>query len=123
MLMVTLPKQLEKQFQQMAQTIYPQGHSENVLIEAIELWLEIKRKEQTEIERCLNNQTFEIMQAELNKKYHGKWIAIAHGKLVWVGDTLEELSNIAPSAYHRLIMQIGQTYPEKVELGWQTTFI
>lgn len=38
-----------------------------------------------------NNETYEKMRPELLKKYYGKHVAIANGKLVAVADSLQEL--------------------------------
>jgi len=69
-----------------------------------------------------NNQAFESLRAELEKNHLGKWIVIAHSKLQGVADTPEELNHLAPTAHHRIVMQMGQTRPKEVELGWQMTF-
>jgi hypothetical protein len=55
--------------------------------------------------------------------YFGKWVVIAHGKLQGVADTPEALNHLAPTAQHRIVIQVGQTRPQEVELGWQMTFI
>ena len=123
MLMAELPSQLQEEFERTARLLHDQDSIRQALIEAIELWLTQQHQKLTQSEAEINNQVFENLRAELEQNYGGKWIVIAHGKLQGVADLPEELNDLAPAAHHRIVVQIGQTRPQEVELGWQTTFV
>lgn len=118
----TLPKQLQQEFEQVAESLYEKDGTTKALIEAIELWLTQNRRVVTQTEADVNNQAFSALEPELRQKYGGKWIVIAHGKLQGVAETPEALDHIAETAHHRIVVQIGQSRPKEVELGWQMTF-
>jgi hypothetical protein len=102
--------------------LHDQDSVRQALIEAIELWLAQQQQKLIDVEAATNNQAFETLKSELEQKYPGQWIMIAHGQLQGVADAPEELKDLAPTAYHRLVMQVGLTRPQEVELGWQMTF-
>ncbi len=122
MLMTELPQQLREEFERTAHLLHNRDSIRQALIEAIELWLAQQRHKLIQTEATANNQAFETLRAELEQNYHGKWIVIAHGKLQGVADSPEEMNHLAPTARHRIVMQVGQTRPKEVELGWQMTF-
>jgi hypothetical protein len=76
----------------------------------------------SKIDSNINNRVFENLRVELEQNYPDKWVVIAEGKLQGVADTPEELNHLAPTAQHRIVVQVGQTRPQEVELGWQMTF-
>lgn len=117
-----LPEQLQQEFEQAAQALFASGGVTKALSEAVELWLTQNRKKLIQIESIANNNAFESLKSEFEKKYIGKWIMIAHGTLQGVADLPEQLNHLAPSAHHRLVAQIGQTQTKEVELGWQMAF-
>jgi hypothetical protein len=123
MLTTELPQQLQEEFERTARLIHRQDSIRQALIEAIELWLAQQRQKLIQKEAKINNQAFENLRVELEQNYPGKWIVIAHGKLQGVADTPVELNHLAPTAQHRIVTQVGQTRPQKVELGWQMTFV
>jgi hypothetical protein len=62
------------------------------------------------------------MSSKLSRRtFHGQFVAIAHGKLVAAGPTLEEVSaqaeSTAPRVTHHLIVKIGEDYPPVVTIG------
>jgi hypothetical protein len=122
MLKTELPHGLQEEFERTARLLHNQDSIRQALIEAIELWLAQQRQKLIQAEAAINNQAFESLRTELEQKYSGKWIMIAHGKLQRVADTPEELNHLAPTARHRIVMQVGQTRPQRAELGWQMTF-
>jgi len=117
-----LPQRLQEEFERAARLLHDSDSIRQALIEAIELWLAQQRQKLIQKEAKANNQAFENLRAELEQNYPGKWIVIAHGKLQGVADTPEELNHLAPTAQHRIVMQVGQSRPQEVELGWQMTF-
>lgn len=122
MLAAELPQPLQEEFERTAQLLHDHDSIRQALIEAIELWLAQQHQKLREVEALANNQTFEALRDELEQKYPGQWIVIADGKLVGVADTPEAMNHLAPTAKHRILTQIGQTRPQKVELGWQMMF-
>jgi hypothetical protein len=123
MLTTELPQQLQDEFERTAHLLHDHDSIRQALIEAIELWLSQQRQKLIQAEAETNNQAFEDLRLELEQNHPGKWIVIAHGKLQGVADSPEELNHVAPTAQHRIVMQIGQTRSQKVELGWQMTFV
>jgi len=123
MLLGELPQQLQKEFEQTVRSLYGHDHIKQALVEAIELWLAQQREKLIQAEATVNNRAFETLKAELAQRYPGKWIVIAYGKLQGVAEMPEELNHVAPTALHRIVMQVGQIRPKEVELGWQMTFI
>ena len=123
MLTAELPPQLQEEFERTAHLLHDQDGIRQALIEAIELWLAQQRQHLIQKETDLNNQIFETLRIELEQTYPGKWIVIAHGKLQGVADSPEALNHFAPTAQHRIVLQMGQTRSQEVELGWQTTFV
>jgi hypothetical protein len=119
MLTAELPQQLQEEFERTARLLHDQDSIRQALIEAIELWLVRQRQKLVQVEAELNNQAFENLRAELEQNYPGKWIVIAQGRLQGVADSPEELNHLAPTAQHRIVVQVGQTRPQEVELGWQ----
>ena len=123
MLTTELPPQLQEEFERTARLLHDRDSIRLALIEAIELWLAQQRQKLIQKETRANNQTFDKLRAELEQNYPEKWIVIAHGKLQGIADTPEELNPLAPMAQHRIIIQVGHTRPQKVELGWQMMFV
>lgn len=121
MLMTELPKQLQQDFEQLANLVHGQDSLKKALIEAIELWLQYY-KHLTKPEAKANDEFFDKAKTELEKDYFGKWVVIAYGQLQGAGETLEEVSQLALDAKDRIVVQIGQTRPKQVEVGWQIAF-
>jgi hypothetical protein len=119
MLVAELPKSLQEEFERTAQLLHGQDQIRQALIEAIELWLTQQHQKLIETEALANNSAFEQVRNELEQNYPNKWIIIAHGKFLGAADTLEEMNHLAPTARHRIAVQMGQTRPKEVELGWQ----
>jgi hypothetical protein len=122
MLTAELPQQLQDEFERTAKLLHNRDGIRQALIEAIELWLSQQHQKLTRAEAVINNQAFETLRDELEQTYPDKWVVIANGKLLGAANTPEELNHLAPLARHRIITKIGQTRPDKVELGWQATF-
>jgi len=123
MLTAELPQQLQEEFERTARLMHDHDSIRQALIEAIELWLTQQQQKLIQAEAVVNNQAFENLRDELEQSYPGKWIVIAQGKLQGVADMPEELNHLAPTAQHRIVVQVGQTRSQEVELGWQTTFV
>lgn len=117
-----LPQRLQEKFERTARLLHDSDSIRQALVEAIELWLAQQRQKLIQKEAVTNNQAYENLRVELEQNYSGKWIVIAFGKLQGAADTPEELNDLAPTAQHRIVMQVGQTRPQEVELGWQMTF-
>lgn len=122
MFVAELPQPLQEEFERTAKLLHERGGVQQALIEAVELWLSQQHQKLLEAEAALNNQAFVLLQDELLQKYAGQWVVIAGGKFLGAAQTPEALNELAPTAYHRLLMQMGQTRPREVELGWQMTF-
>lgn len=122
MLAAELPQPLQEEFERTAQLLHDHDSIRQALIEAIELWLAQQHEKLREAEAEINNQAFKALRAELEQKYSGQWIVIANGKFLGAADVPEKLNHLAPTAKHRLITRMGETRPQKVELGWQMTF-
>lgn len=123
MLIAELPPPLQEKFVQTAESLYGRNNTQRALVEAVELWLAQNYLQTIEIEEKANNEAFEKLQNELEQKYNGKWIVIAHGRLQGVGDSIQEINHLAMDTKHRIVMQMGRSYPKEVELGWQMSFV
>ena len=86
---------------------------------AIDLWL---KRERTVIEAVdINNKLYEEVKDELVKKYHGKYVVIAEGKLLGVYDSLREVSRILrenPGIRRALVAKLGVDGPLRGEPEW-----
>lgn len=123
MLVTELPQQLQEEFERTAHLLHKQDSIRQALIEAIELWLSQQHLKLTQTEATVNNRVFDNLRDELEQTYPGKWIVIANGKFQGAANSVEELNHFAPAARHRIVLQVGQTRPQQVELGWQATFV
>lgn len=122
MLTAELPQTLQEEFERTAHLLHDRDSIRQALIEAIELWLAQQHQKLMEAEALANNQTFEMLHGKLEQKYPGQWIVIAEGKFLGAADTPEVMNHLAPTARHRIVTQIGQARPKRVELGWQMMF-
>lgn len=123
MLVTQLPQQLQEEFEYTAHLLHKQDSVRQALIEAIELWLSQQHLKLTQTEATVNNRVFDNLRDELEQTYPGQWIVIANGKFQGAANSVEELNHFALAARHRIVLQIGQTRPQQVELGWQATFV
>ncbi len=123
MLTANLPQPLQDEFERTAHLLHEQDSVRQALIEAIELWLAQQHEKLLETESAINNQAFDLLQAELEEKYAGQWVVVANGKYLGAAQTPEDLNDLAPSARHRIVAQMGQVRPREVELGWQMMFV
>ena len=122
MLTAVLPQDLQTKFEQMARLTFGETGTDRAMIEAIEAWLQARRKQLIGIERQENMRAFETLRPDLEKLPMGKWFVIAHGRLQQVVDTLSEASRVATDAHHRIVMQAKPDLaPKTTELGWQIT--
>ena len=115
MLIADIPETLQHHFEHTAHRLYQTDGVKQALMEAIELWLAQHRNPVIEAEAWANNQAYQNLKAELEQKYLGKWIVIAHGQLQGVGDTIMKLKQLASNAHHRIVMQLGQPHSTEVE--------
>lgn len=122
MIHLELPDRLQLELERRAQQLYGKDSVARALVEAVELWLAQHRENLVEPERAANDQAYAALVSDLEKKYAGKWVAIAYGKLQGVGNSLEEVSVLAATARDRLVFQVGAPRPHEVELGWQMSF-
>ena len=91
------------------------------LEEAITLWLNYS-------ETCLetdadaNNRVYEAMKEELSKKYRGKFIIIAEGKLIGAYESLneasEKLRSLKPHVKHAILTKVGYDEEYSGEYEW-----
>lgn len=119
MLKIELPRRLQEEFERVAYSLYDQDGPRQALIEAIENWLARHQPLPLAAEVIANNQAFEQLRAELERDHWGQWIVVADGKLQGIGASLAEVDPLAPTARHRIVMQVGANRPQEVELGWQ----
>jgi hypothetical protein len=70
-----------------------------------------------------NNREYERLRPELERDHWGRWVVIAFGKLQGIGDSLEEVDQLAPTARCRIITQVGEDRPKEIELGWSLSFV
>ncbi len=111
---------LRERFVRTARWLYGNGGPGRALEEAIGLWLSrAQRPSLVDAERVLNNRAFLEMRKDLESKYQGKYVVIAHGRLQGVGDTFEEVKDLVPEARHRLIFRVGDILPKERNLGWR----
>lgn len=119
MLTLEVPPQLQQEFEQRAKQRYGQKGLPQALTEAIELWLTQSEEAIAEAERILNNAAYARLKSELERRYPGKCVVIAHGSLQGVADSFEQLAEVAPAALHRLVFRVGDIPPKEREFGWQ----
>ena len=91
------------------------------LEEAITLWLNYD-------ETCLetdadaNNRLYEAMKEELSKRYRGKFIIIAEGKLIGAYESLneasEKLHSLKPHVKHAILIKVGYDEEYSGEYEW-----
>lgn len=91
------------------------------LEEAITLWLNYNEAD-LETEADTNNRVYEAMKEVLSKKYKGKFIIIAEGKLVGVYENLneasEELRSLKFHIKHAILTRIGYDEEYSGEYEW-----
>jgi len=67
----------------------------------------------------LNNRAYVEMKHELEEKNFGKYVCFVGGHLVAVGSSMEEVitesETIYPTSVHRLVLKVGEEYPEIME--------
>ncbi len=72
-------------------------------------------------ERSRNEEAYKRLRGKLQQEYRGQFVAIAQGKLVAAGSSLQEVITQAeaatPGATHRLIFKVGEEYPPLVTVG------
>ena len=74
-----------------------------------------------ESERKRNQEAYERLRGELDRKYQGRFVLIADGKLIADGPTFEEVAKkgdeVVPKASHRIVFKVGEVYPKEVTIG------
>jgi len=86
---------------------------------AIDLWL--KRGETTVEAVDINNKLYEEVKDELARKYRGKYVVIAEGRLLGVYDSLKEVSKVLkenPRIRRALVAKLGVDGPLRGEPEW-----
>ncbi|MFQ6093769.1 MAG: DUF5678 domain-containing protein [bacterium] len=72
-------------------------------------------------ERARNQQAYQALKGELEKKYRGRFVAIARGKIVADGFSFEEVikkaEEVAPEVSQRIVLKVGEEYPQTVTVG------
>jgi len=67
----------------------------------------------------LNNRAYVEMKRELEDKHFGKYACFVEGHLAAVGSSMEEVitksETIYPVSVHRLVLKVGEEYPEIME--------
>lgn len=91
------------------------------LEEAITLWLNRNEADlETDVE--INNRAYEAAKEELFKKYKGKFIIIAEGKLIGVYENLNEASKklraLKPHIKHAILTKVGCDEKYSGEYEW-----
>lgn len=119
----SIAKDVEETFRKKAMEKYgyTKGSLSKALEEAIKLWLQVEAKRSGE--EKTNNEAYAKLKDEINTKYAGKYVSIENGKIVAVGNTLEEVyeevEKMKSDISHRLIFKAGEEIPKKVRLGWR----
>lgn len=89
--------------------------------QAITLWLNYNEAD-LETDADANNRFYEATKEELSKKYKGKFIIIAEGKLIGVYENLseasEELRNLKPRIKHAILTKVGYDEEYSGEYEW-----
>ena len=91
------------------------------LEEAITLWLNYNEAD-LETDADANNRVYEAMKEELSKKYKGKFIIIAEGKLIGIYENLneasEKLRSLKPRIKHAILTKVGYDEEYSGEYEW-----
>nr|HID14557.1 hypothetical protein [Anaerolineae bacterium] len=117
---VELPEDLHAEFEQRARERYGETGPVRALQEAIALWLAtVAERDSLKAERALNNLAYRRLKGDLEREYRGKYVVIAHGTLQGIGDTLEQVADLAPEAQHRLVFRVGEAPPRRRERLWR----
>ena len=116
---LTLPESLQEQFERKARELYGERGPAKALVEAIEQWLAGADLRAIQAERELNNRAYRQLKAELEQKYPGKCVIIAHGAFQAAADSFEELKGVTPTARHRLAIRVGDVVPKRMERLWR----
>lgn len=116
---LTLPETLRIQFERKARELYGERGPAQALAEAVEQWLAQTEQRVIRAERELNNQAYRQMKAELEQKYPGQCVIIAHGAFQAAAASFDALKDVAPAARHRLAIRIGEVVPKRVERLWR----
>lgn len=117
-----IPSDVEKKFRKKAMEKfgYGKGAISKALEEALRRWIEVEGPDD---EERVNNAAYEAMKEEVERKHLGKFVAIEKGKVVAVGDSLEEVfdavQRLATNSSHRIIVKAGEVPPPMVRLGWR----
>ena len=77
------------------------------------------REYHIQLERRKNKEFFDINKNEIYTKHHGKYIVIADGKTQAVGETFDEVKNVAIDANHRFIFKVEEIKKEIIRLRWR----
>jgi hypothetical protein len=118
---IQIPDRLQTEFEQRAREQYGEAGPARALQEAIALWLKTAAEQDgLSTQRALNNQAYRWLKRDLEQKYAGKYVVIAHGVLQGVGDTLEQVAGLATEARHRLVFRVGEVPPKRRERLWWT---
>lgn len=119
MLKIELPQRLEEEFERRAQQVYGKESMARAIVEAIEMWLAQHQENLNEPERAANDQAYRLLAGDLERDHAGEWAVIAAGKLQGIGDSIDQVAELAATAQDRLVFQIGAARPREVEFGWQ----
>ena len=91
------------------------------LEEAITLWLNYNEAD-LETDADADNRVYEAMKEELSKKYKGKFIIIAEGKLIGIYENLneasEKLRSLKPRIKHAILTKVGYDEGYSGEYEW-----
>jgi len=116
---IQIPDYLHTEFEQRARERYGEAGPTRALQEAIALWLEaVTERDGLKAERSLNNQAYRRLKGDLEREYQG-YVVIAHGALQGVGETVEQVANLASEARHRLVFRVGEVPPRRRERLWR----
>jgi len=123
----SLPEDLVQRVRERAQQLFSAEPVTAILESAVERWLvetqpvsEAPTTDPTiEQERRRNNAVFERLAPELERQFPGQYVVVANGKLCGVGDSLEDLRQVAEDAPHRLVYRIGRIPSPTRALGWR----
>ncbi|UZE92716.1 MAG: hypothetical protein IB616_02650 [Methanosarcinales archaeon] len=68
--------------------------------------------------RQINQNAFKQLRDEIFKTLFGKYVVMARGKILAVGDSLEEVKDVAIDANHRFVFKVEKPKETKRFLRW-----
>jgi hypothetical protein len=100
-----IPDSLYQAMVDQAQLRYGRQDLNQVLQEAIALWLGYEG-DRVAFERQLNNLAYQRLKTTLQTEHLGQYVVIAYGQIQGIAAEREALIHLAPNAHHRLLFEV-----------------